>query len=106
MIILVSMILLTCKATDSFSRSASLESISTVINETCVMEKLEQCARKLLPRQKRLSWVKCDFCHSWYHCVCIGISQKFFEEVMDFNVAELDHQSVMFGNICNYYLYT
>ena len=55
MIILVSMILLTCKATDSFSRSAGLESISVVINETCVMEKLEQCARKLLPHQKRLS---------------------------------------------------
>ena len=97
------MILLTCKATDSLSRSADLKSISTVINETCV---IEQSARKLLPRQKRLSLVKCDFCHSWYHCVCIGISQKFSEEVMDFNVAELDHQNVMFGNICNYYLYT
>ena len=51
---------------------------SEMINDVCLMERLgRQCCKT---HRKCLHWVKCDKCHAWYHCVCIGISECFFDD--------------------------
>ena len=47
-------------------------------NEICLMERLGgQCCKAY---RQCTDWVKCDKCHAWYHCICIGISESFFKD--------------------------
>ena len=65
------------------SKLADLESTGTalrqIISDVCIMDKLQQCALSHLKRD-RIDWVQCMTCGAWYHCVCIGIAQEFFQE--------------------------
>ena len=40
-----------------------------------ITSKLDQCVL-ILSTKTSVDWVKCDKCHSWYHCKCVGVYQQ------------------------------
>lgn len=48
-------------------------SVADTVREFCVMEGEGQCVVRLLKKHTAATWIECERCHSWYHCVCAGI---------------------------------
>ena len=61
--------------TVSVSSGIALPPLADHVEKTCIMSKLGQCVLTKY-KNKKVDWVKCDQCHSWYHCVCVGVCQQ------------------------------
>ena len=59
----------------SVSSGIALPPLADHVEKTCIMSKLGQCVLTKY-KNKKVDWVKCDQCHSWYHCVCVGVCQQ------------------------------
>lgn len=54
-------------------------SITDMINDVCLMDKMQQCGVGLLEKDS-VDWVQCSTCGGWYHCVCVGIDLQYFQD--------------------------
>jgi hypothetical protein len=35
----------------------------------------------LQPVADQIIWVQCDHCHEWFHCVCVGLTKEYAEQI-------------------------
>ena len=41
----------------------------------------------LQPVADQIIWVQCDHCHEWFHCVCVGLTKEYAEQIDTYKCA-------------------
>lgn len=72
------------QSTGSVSSSDGLGCNEEVLREEeeeseCSAEKCKQ------PVAKEISWVQCDYCQGWFHCMCVGLTKESAEKIESYN---------------------
>ena len=41
----------------------------------------------LQPVADQISWVQCDHCQEWFHCMCVGLTKEYAEQIDTYKCA-------------------
>lgn len=41
----------------------------------------------LQPVADQICWVQCDHCQEWFHCVCVGLTKEYAEQIETYKCA-------------------
>ena len=72
------------RSTGSASSNEGLGCSEEVLRED--EEESECSAEKCLqPVAEEISWVQCDCCQGWFHCMCVGLTKEYAEKIESYN---------------------
>ncbi len=78
---------ITPKTTIRKARATSAGSASSIdgleCSEDVVEEEESECSASKCrqPVAEEISWVQCDTCQGWFHCLCVGLTKKVAEKI-------------------------
>ena len=82
-------------STGSVSSNEGLGCREEVLGDEEEEEEESECSavKCRQPVAEEISWVQCDVCQGWFHCLCVGLTKEVAEKIESYNCDSCTNKS-------------